>query len=493
MKLTAIYCLFAFALFSCSSNDSDSNTETTGTDSTSTELVLEKNNIACTLTGLITKINDSYSFPKSSGAGHTITLALSEKKFISFIQIKNSSEFAWISKVALVYDDGTESLPIDLSERIPIEDTVKTIVIRVEECMDERFVIYQRPGGYRTVANQNPDKQIGFGDIVIANGKENPYNVTFTVSNTQNDTIKEYVANTILEDLLDNRLGNYSLFTNDSAIVTEFEYGLRQSFRDKYIQYEKFSELLIKSDMSYEYSSKSGSSAEPETITGIWSIESVNTEKATLLFDNKAVHISRSEIKGGPVESMLRKGFKNYFVNIADCYPDANYAYDMRYATDNNFLKKDVYEGCANCFLREDAAKALLQAQTSFKEKGLRIKFFDCYRPLDIQKKMWEIYPHPGYVADPAKGSMHNRGAAVDMTLVDLKGNELNMGTGFDHFGKEAWHAYEDLSDTIKANRALLKSIMEAAGFRSIRTEWWHYSLVKPGGHHVANVPICIE
>lgn len=493
MKLTALYSLLVITLFSCSSSDSDTSgntTEPTVTDSTS---VQENKTIECTLTGLIAKTNDSYVFPKGSGVGHTITLEFTEPTFISFIQLKNPANYAWITKVAIILDNDVESLPLDLTEQLPIQSTVKSVVLRVEECMDERFVIYERPGGYRTVANQNPDKQIGIGDIIIANQQKESYKVNFKINNTENPSITDKVNGTILEDLLNNRLGNYSLFTSDSTIVTEFEYGLRQSFRDKYIQYDKFSELLLKSDMTYEYGFKTGSSSEPEYKNGNWSIQSLNADKATILLDDKPITVTKSEIKGEPVDLMLRKGYKNYFVNIADCYPEANYVYDMRYATDNNFLKKDVYEGCANCFLREDAAKALFIAQTSFRSKGLRIKFFDCYRPLDIQKKMWEIYPHPGYVADPAKGSMHNRGAAVDMTLVDLNGKELDMGTGFDHFGKEAWHAYEDLSDTIKANRILLKTTMEQSGFRSIRTEWWHYSLVKPGGHQVANVPICIE
>src|SRR6478609_3861234 len=110
------------------------------------------------------------------------------------------------------------------------------------------------------------------------------------------------------------------------------------------------------------------------------------------------------------------------FVNLKDYSQD--FVYDMKYATDDNFLKSRVYD-CAECYLRYKTVKALVLANQRFMKKGLKIKLFDCYRPLDIQKKMWAIVPNPKYVANPAKGSIHNRGGAVDITLVDLNGKEL--------------------------------------------------------------------
>ena len=100
----------------------------------------------------------------------------------------------------------------------------------------------------------------------------------------------------------------------------------------------------------------------------------------------------------------------------------------------------------------------------------------DCYRPLPIQQRLWDKFQNASYVTPPSKGSMHNRGLAVDLTIVDAEGNELDMGTKFDFFGKEAHHTFTNHSDTILANRTLLKTTMEASGFKSIRTEWWHYS-----------------
>ena len=173
------------------------------------------------------------------------------------------------------------------------------------------------------------------------------------------------------------------------------------------------------------------------------------------------------------------------FVNLKDYSQD--FVYDMKYATSDNFLKAQVYD-CAECFLRLKTVKAIIKANEAFMKKGYKIKFFDCYRPLDIQKKMWAIVSNPSYVADPKKGSIHNRGGAVDITLVDLNGKELDMGTAFDHFGIEASHDYDNLSDEIKANRKLLRKVMKKNGFNTFESEWWHYNLKSGLKDKVSNV-----
>ena len=169
------------------------------------------------------------------------------------------------------------------------------------------------------------------------------------------------------------------------------------------------------------------------------------------------------------------------------------FAYDLKYATDDNFLKKAVYT-CDHCMLRKEVAEALKQANYTLMRQGFRIKFFDCYRPLSVQKKMWELYPNPRYLANPYTiGSNHNRGGAVDITLVDLEGNELDMGTGFDHFGKEAHHAYLNLPDTVLSNRKLLKETLETYGFNSITSEWWHYNFKSARKYSVSNFSVECE
>ncbi len=178
------------------------------------------------------------------------------------------------------------------------------------------------------------------------------------------------------------------------------------------------------------------------------------------------------------------------FVKLADL--DTSFRYDMRYATRNNFLRRDVYP-CAECLVRKKVARALIKANNYFKEKGLRIVFFDCYRPMRVQEIMWKIFPDSRYVADPSRGSIHNRGAAVDITLMNEKGELLDMGTDFDHFEVEAHHGYQDLPPDVRANRLVLKLGMEQFGFESLATEWWHYKFGKTHTYPLSDFPLPCE
>lgn len=153
---------------------------------------------------------------------------------------------------------------------------------------------------------------------------------------------------------------------------------------------------------------------------------------------------------------------------------DSTIVLDIRYATDNNFTKKVLYP-VAKAKLRREAAESLASVQRELKQQGLGLKIYDGYRPLSIQWKLWEVVPDSNYVADPRKGSRHNRGAAVDLTIIDSLGNELEMPTPYDDFTEKAWHTYDDLSDAVKKNRALLKDVMTRHGFQPIKSEWWHY------------------
>ena len=171
--------------------------------------------------------------------------------------------------------------------------------------------------------------------------------------------------------------------------------------------------------------------------------------------------------------SSQSKMLKEKFVNIKSLSND--FILDIKYATADNFLKQAVYD-CGECYLREATAKALLAAQKEFVKRGYSLKLFDCYRPLSVQKKMWKILPGTHYVANPAKGSKHNRGAAVDLTLVNLAtGKELDMGTPFDTFSPRAHHTYTQLPKEVLDNRKLLKEVMDKYNFKSIYSEWWHY------------------
>jgi D-alanyl-D-alanine dipeptidase len=147
---------------------------------------------------------------------------------------------------------------------------------------------------------------------------------------------------------------------------------------------------------------------------------------------------------------------------------------DMKYATEDNFTKKRLYDS-NTCFLRKSTAAKLDAVQKELEGMNLGLKVWDCYRPLAIQRVLWAILPDERYVANPETGSRHNRASAVDVTLVDSQGKELQMPTGFDDFSVRADHHYQDLPEQAIRNRGLLKGLMEKAGFIPLPEEWWHY------------------
>ncbi|MBS1148490.1 MAG: hypothetical protein H6Q89_188 [Myxococcaceae bacterium] len=151
---------------------------------------------------------------------------------------------------------------------------------------------------------------------------------------------------------------------------------------------------------------------------------------------------------------------------------------DLRYATADNFMKQKVYPDSAKCLLLQSAATKLQAAAKALKAKGYRLKVWDCYRPLSVQFELWKVFPKPGYVADPnKKGSLHNRGAAVDLTLVTLEGGEVEMPTAYDNFTRAAHHSYSAGTPEARLHRSILREAMEGAGFKRNPMEWWHYEL----------------
>ncbi len=193
---------------------------------------------------------------------------------------------------------------------------------------------------------------------------------------------------------------------------------------------------------------------------------------SVLLFSCKSTQLDST--KSTVLLDISNEVDENKFVNLKNYSND--FVYDMKYATDDNFLKEKVYP-CDECFLRVKTVKSLLEANKTFLENGYRIKIFDCYRPKAIQKKMFQLVPNATYVANPKKGSIHNRGGAVDITLVDSLGIEVDMGTKFDFFGEEASHSYQNLTEEILANRKFLKEVMLQNNFKPFDSEWWHYNL----------------
>lgn len=156
---------------------------------------------------------------------------------------------------------------------------------------------------------------------------------------------------------------------------------------------------------------------------------------------------------------------------------DPSLRLDIRYATANNFLGFPVYPE-PRAFLQRDAAEAIKAANAELRQQGLGLLILDAYRPHHVTRLMWERTPESkrAYVADPAQGSRHNRGAAVDLTLVDLAtGKPLKMPSMYDDFSKRAHHDFQGASPEALANRARLKKLMEKHGFQALSNEWWHY------------------
>ncbi|MGB8274634.1 MAG: D-alanyl-D-alanine dipeptidase [Alphaproteobacteria bacterium] len=156
--------------------------------------------------------------------------------------------------------------------------------------------------------------------------------------------------------------------------------------------------------------------------------------------------------------------------------PEYDVLFDIAYATERNFTGKRVYSRAA-CYLHADAAQALRRAVALAGAMGLRLKIFDAFRPTEAQWVLWNHTPNPDFLADPRRGSPHSRGVAVDVTLVDGQGRDLDMGTTFDAFTPLSHHAADGLSGEVQRHRMILLGLMTAAGWDFYRNEWWHYQL----------------
>ncbi|CAO4844849.1 MAG: D-alanyl-D-alanine dipeptidase [Holosporales bacterium] len=159
--------------------------------------------------------------------------------------------------------------------------------------------------------------------------------------------------------------------------------------------------------------------------------------------------------------------------------PDDNVLLDLRYATVENFTQKPVY-GKALCYLHKDAFEKFEIAVKIAATLGFKLKIFDAFRPQFAQQKLWDHTPDPTFITDPKRGSHHTRGVAVDVTLVDSAGQELDMGTPFDDFTPQSFHGNLDIPEQAIQNRLTLLGIMSTAGFDFYKNEWWHYQLFNP-------------
>ncbi len=178
---------------------------------------------------------------------------------------------------------------------------------------------------------------------------------------------------------------------------------------------------------------------------------------------------------------------KEPLVDILEAAPSIRV--DIRYATADNFTKTVLYP-VNRCLLRLSVAQRLAEVQEDLRASSLGLKVWDCYRPLSIQEKLWALVPDPRYVADPKKGSRHNRGAAVDAALVDGQGRELEMPTAYDDFSERAHRDFQGASPQAAANRSILEKAMAARGFTGLSTEWWHFDAPGWQGFPLEDLPL---
>jgi zinc D-Ala-D-Ala dipeptidase len=171
---------------------------------------------------------------------------------------------------------------------------------------------------------------------------------------------------------------------------------------------------------------------------------------------------------------------------------DPSIKLDLRYATANNFTGHILYDN-ARAFLAVAAAQALVRASKNARADGYGLTIFDAYRPWRVTKKLWDATPRgpkKNYVANPKKGSKHNRGCAVDLSLHDLKtGTLVEMPSGFDDFSEKAHRDYMGAGEIANANRSRLQSYMEAEGFVGLSNEWWHFDFTGWQNYPVLDIP----
>jgi zinc D-Ala-D-Ala dipeptidase len=163
---------------------------------------------------------------------------------------------------------------------------------------------------------------------------------------------------------------------------------------------------------------------------------------------------------------------------------------DLRYATENNFMHKKLYsDSVQSTYLRKPAYMALDSVAREMARRGLVLVIFDAYRPYSVTEELWIKLKDERYAANPAKGSGHNRGIGVDLTLADAKTHQLlPMPTGFDDFTDSAYQDFKGANKKAIANRELLKGVMKKYGFIPLFSEWWHYSWPQTGDFEVLDL-----
>lgn len=200
--------------------------------------------------------------------------------------------------------------------------------------------------------------------------------------------------------------------------------------------------------------------------------------------DAYGLHIISSDLE---YRKMIAADSSMQLLEIKQYIPDIRL--DIRYAGKNNFTGQAVYSQ-ARAFARLPVIRALQKVQAELRPQGLGLKIYDAYRPYAVTVKFFDMATDKNFVANPRQGSRHNRGCAVDLTLVRLKnGKELSMPTAFDSFAPQAAADFQDLPQKVIKHRELLRSAMERHGFSALYNEWWHFDFRGWKNYDLMDIP----
>lgn len=223
------------------------------------------------------------------------------------------------------------------------------------------------------------------------------------------------------------------------------------------------------SNMTEQTQNVLDSGTDVETVTG-----ADITEKETVFAQTAVEQESLSLPEHVEETELVEEPDVNAYVRVRDYIPDI--VIDLKYATDDNFTGQVIYD-FKEAYLHYGTVLKLKNVQEQLKDLGYGLKIWDAYRPFYAQERLWEVYPNPTYVADPAKGRRgHNLGNTVDITLVYADGTEVPMPTGFDDFSTRADRDYSEIEEDLAANAMLLQETMYANGFTGYKGEWWDFT-----------------
>ncbi len=439
---------------------------------------------------IINKINNLFDnkpstyclFSLASAVDESVELEFERATYIKSLILKNieSLNFEKVKTVTLVINNKSIQIA-DIQSPIAINQDVQTISIKIKALQTEAPIVGYINGKLHKINIYAKNCQTGFSEMIFVGKDQKPIQFEPVMKAAVNeDVATAYFAESkknIVPFLMNRKIKN--TIHPDKNIIIEKTFVLLANHT------YKINSLTI---------DKQKNITTETTSTGTWNFVSKEHSKTILKIEGLVTETKytndSAEVKKFKFEdeisvrkNLIDGSYKidKFLFDFADSdfvavhSIDNKFTLDIKYATTDNFTKEQLYD-CPECLLRYEIAKALSKVNKQLLKRGIHIKLYDCYRPLPVQQKLWDIKPNINYVADPKTGSTHNRGGTIDMTLVDENNRELDMGTPYDFFGREAYPEYKNLPDTVLNNRALLHTTMKEAGFIPVITEWWHFA-----------------